>query len=220
MYQLQFRDVLSAWNLFLDGLLLTLGLSGIALGGGLLLGIAVAVTRVYGPGWAARTVTVYIEIIRNTPLLVQLFTVYFGLPSLGIRIPGLYAAMICFVIYLGAYLAEIIRAGMEAVPQSQKEAGACLGLSGYQVFRYVVLVPAIKDMFPALASQFIFFMLSTSVVSQIAVSDLFHMGSIVQAMTYRDFEIYLLIGALYLALALLFRAGFATIYLLCFGGDE
>jgi polar amino acid transport system permease protein len=188
--------------------------------GGLLIGILVAVARIYGPQWARLATGWYVEVIRNTPLLVQLFTIYFGLPSIGLRLDGMTAGVIAFIIYLGAYTAEIIRAGIEAVPNTQTEAGVSLGLSPYQVFRYIILFPAIKDMFPALASQFVFFMLSTAVISQIAVPDLFHAGAIVQATTYRDFEIYIVIGALYLSLAFLLRMLFASIYHLCFGRES
>ncbi len=217
MYRLQFRDVLAAWELFASGLWLTLGLTAVAIVGGLLVGLSVAVVTSYGPKWARLAGLTYVEIIRNTPLLVQLFAVFFGLPAVGIRLNGITCAILVFIVYLGAYVAEIMRAGIQSVPRAQTEAGISLGLSGPQVFRHIVLVPAIKAMYPALSGQFIFFMLSTSVVSQIAVDDLFHMGAIVQAQTYRDFEIYLVIGGLYLALALLFRGIFAAAYLLVFG---
>jgi len=105
-----------------------------------------------------------------------------------------------------------VRAGFEAVPKAQMEAGHSLGLSGLQVFRYIVVFPALKAMFPALASQFVLLMLATSVVSQISVEDLFHAASIVQSRTFRDFEVYTVIGVLYLALAFAFRGLFAGIY--------
>jgi polar amino acid transport system permease protein len=149
-------------------------------------------------------------------LLVQLFLVFFGLPSLGVRLDGLTAAILTLIVNLGAYTTEIVRAGLEAVPKAQVEAGHSLGLSGLQVFRHVVVFPALKAMFPALSSQFVLLMLATSVASQISVEDLFHAASIVQSRTFRDFEVYIVIGALYLALAFLFRAVFATIHYLVF----
>jgi polar amino acid transport system permease protein len=211
-YGLQFRDVFAAWESILDGVYVTLLLSASAMIGGLILGVACAAARVYGPGWLKGLVAGYVEVIRNTPLLVQLFLIFFGLPSFGIRLDGLTAAIIALVINLGAYAAEIVRAGFEAVPKAQIEAGHSLGLSGLQVFRYVVVFPALKAMFPALASQFVLLMLATSVVSQISVEDLFHAASIVQSRTFRDFEVYTVVGALYLALALAFRGLFAGIY--------
>lgn len=215
-YGLQFRDVFAAWESILDGVWITLLLSTCAMLGGLAIGVACAAGRVYGPGWLRRIVGAYVEIIRNTPLLVQLFLIFFGLPSFGVRLDGLTAAIIALVINLGAYTTEIVRAGLEAVPKAQIEAGHSLGLSGLQVFRYIVMFPALKAMFPALASQFVLLMLATSVVSQISVEDLFHAASIVQSRTFRDFEVYTVIGVLYLALAFAFRGLFAVIYRLAF----
>ena len=215
-YGLQFRDVFAAWESILDGVWITLLLSGVAMVGGLAIGVLCAAARVYGPGWLRRLVGAYVEVIRNTPLLVQLFLIFFGLPSLGLRLDGLTAAMIALVINLGAYTTEIVRAGLEAVPKAQIEAGHSLGLSGLQVFRYIVVFPALKAKFPALASQFVLMMLATSVVSQISVEDLFHAASIVQSRTFRDFEVYTVIGVLYLSLAFAFRGLFAVIYRLAF----
>jgi polar amino acid transport system permease protein len=211
-YGLQFRDVFAAWEALLDGVVVTLLLSSAAMLGGLAIGITCAAARVYGTPALRWLVAAYVETIRNTPLLVQLFLIFFGLPSLGVRLDGMTAAIIALVINLGAYTTEIVRAGLEAVPQAQIEAGSSLGLSGFQVFRYVVLFPALKAMIPALSSQFVLLMLATSIVSQISVPDLFHVASIVQSRTFRDFEVYTVIGALYLALAFLFRGLFALIY--------
>ena len=102
------------------------------------------------------------------------------------------------------------------IPRSQIEAGQSLGLSGLQVFRHVVIFPALKLMYPALASQFVLLMLATSVVSQISAQDLFHMASIIQSRTFRDFEVYILVAAAYLALAMAFRLLFAGLYQLVF----
>ena len=120
--------------------------------------------------------------------------------------------MLALVINLGAYATEIIRAGLEAIPKSQIEAGQSLGLTPWQIFRYIIVFPALKSMYPALSSQFILLMLATSVVSQISVQDLFHVGSIIQSRTFRDFEVYTVIGGIYLTLAFLMRGGFAMIY--------
>jgi len=204
--------VFAAWESLLEGVYITLLLSASAMLGGLIIGVACAAARVYGPGWLKRIVGAYVEIIRNTPLLVQLFLIFFGLPSFGIRLDGLTAAILALVINLGAYATEIVRAGFEAVPKAQIEAGHSLGLSGLQVFRYVVVFPAMKAMYPALASQFVLLMLATSVVSQISVEDLFHAASIIQSRTFRDFEVYAVIGVLYLGLAFAFRGVFAGIY--------
>ena len=215
-YSFQFRDVFAAWEFLLDGLVLTLELSLVTMVVGLIVGMAGAAARVYGPTWLKRSVAVYVEAIRNTPLIVQLFLIFFGLPSAGLKFDANTAAMIALSINLGAYTIEIVRAGLEAIPRSQIEAGQSLGLSGLQIFRYVVIFPALRLMFPAIASQFILLMLATSVVSQISAQDLFHTASIVQSRTFRDFEVYIVVAAVYLALALVFRLLFAGLYQLVF----
>jgi polar amino acid transport system permease protein len=215
-YSLQFRDVFAAWEFLLDGLVLTLELSLVTMVVGLTIGLAGAAGRVYGPKWVSGPVAVYVEAIRNTPLIVQLFLIFFGLPSAGLKFDADTAAMVALSINLGAYTIEIIRAGLEAIPRSQIEAGQSLGLSNVQIFRYVIIFPALRLMYPALASQFILLMLATSVVSQISAQDLFHTASIVQSRTFRDFEVYIVVAAVYLALALVFRLLFAGLYQLIF----
>lgn len=215
-YTFQFRDVFASADFLLDGLVLTLELSVVTMVSGLVVGLAGAAARVYGPAWLKAIVAVYVEAIRNTPLIVQLFLIFFGLPSAGVKFDAATAAMIALAINLGAYSIEIIRAGLEAIPRSQIEAGQSLGLTGVQIFRYVVIFPALRLMFPALASQFVLLMLATSVVSQISAQDLFHMASIIQSRTFRDFEVYIVVAAAYLALALVFRLLFAALYQLVF----
>ena len=215
-YSFQFRDVFAAWDFLLDGLILTLELSLVTMAVGLVIGMAGAAARVYGPKPIARAVAVYVEAIRNTPLIVQLFLIFFGLPSAGVKLDADTAAMVALSINLGAYTVEIVRAGLEAIPKSQIEAGQSLGLSPLQIFRCVIIFPALRLMFPALASQFVLLMLATSVVSQISAQDLFHTASIVQSRTFRDFEVYIVVAAVYLALALVFRLLFAGLYQLVF----
>jgi polar amino acid transport system permease protein len=215
-YTFQFRDIFAETDLLLDGLVLTLELSIVTMVSGLVIGLAGASARVYGPGWLRRLVAVYVEVIRNTPLIVQLFLIFFGLPSAGVKFDAATAAMLALSINLGAYSIEIIRAGLEAIPRSQIEAGQSLGLSGPQIFRYVIIFPALRLMYPALASQFVLLMLATSVVSQISAQDLFHMASIIQSRTFRDFEVYILVAGAYLALALVFRLLFAALYQIVF----
>ena len=155
---------------------------------------------------------IYVESLRNTPLLVQLFIVFFGLPSLGIRLGANTAALIALSINMGAYGAEILRAGFQSVRQSQIEAGRSLGLTAGQTFRHVVLFQAIKTIYPALASQFVLIMLTTSVVSSIGATELFHQAAFIDSRTYRSFETYTLITVSYLVLTLGFRAVFAGVY--------
>jgi polar amino acid transport system permease protein len=215
-YSFQFRDVFAAWEFLLDGLLLTLELSLFTMTSGLIIGLAGAAARVYGRPSLRGAVAAYVETIRNTPLIVQLFLIFFGLPSAGLKFDANSAALIALSVNLGAYSIEIIRAGLEAIPRSQIEAGQSLGLSPVQIYRYVIIFPALKMMYPALASQFVLLMLATSVVSQISAQDLFHAASIIQSRTFRDFEVYILVAAAYLVLALIFRLLFAGLYHLVF----
>ncbi len=215
-YTFQFRDVFASWQFLLQGLATTLYLSTVTMLLGLAIGVGGAAARIYGGRVLRSFVATYVEVIRNTPLLVQLFIVFFGLPSLGLRLDAMTAALISLTINLGAYSVEIVRAGLEAIPRTQIEAGHSLGLSGFQVFRYVVILPALKLMFPALASQFVLLMLATSIASQISVPELFHAASIIQSRTFRDFEVFTVIAVLYLALALTLRGAFAMIYKLAF----
>lgn len=216
-YVFQFRDVLAYWPALLHGVGVTLLLAIVAMAGGLLIGILGASLQLYGSAPLRLTVTSYVEAIRNTPLLIQLFIVFFGLSQIGLRLDAPVAAAVALIVNVGAYATEIVRAGLQAIPRTQIEAGQALGLSGLQVFRYVVLLPALKIMFPALSSQFTLLLLATSVVSLISVEDLFHTASIIQSRTFRDFEVYAVIGVVYLTLALTCRAGLALIYQGAFG---
>jgi polar amino acid transport system permease protein len=215
-YSFQFRDVFAASDFLLEGLILTLELSVVTMVAGLAIGMAGAAARTYGRPWLKWLVAAYVEAIRNTPLIVQLFLIFFGLPSAGLKFSAETAAFVALSINLGAYTIEILRAGLESIPRSQIEAGQSLGLSGPQIFRYIVIFPALRVMYPALASQFVLLMLATSVVSQISAQDLFHVASIIQSRTFRDFEVYIVVAAAYLALALLFRFLFGVIYQLVF----
>ena len=216
-YVFNFRDIWAQQDFLLDGIRVTLLLSLVTMLAGLVIGAAGAAMRVYGGPVLRRASAAYVEIIRNTPLIVQLFIVFFGLPSLGIRLDATTASLIALAINLGAYTTEIMRAGLEAIPRSQIEAGHSLGLSGIQVFRHVVMFPALAVIYPSLTSQFVLMMLATSVVSQISTPDLFHVASIIQSRTFRDFEIYLVVAIVYLALALALRIVFAGAGRIAFG---
>jgi polar amino acid transport system permease protein len=183
---------------------------------GFALGVAGALAARAHAGWLRAAVRVYVEAIRNTPLLAQLFFIYFGLPALGLRLDAITAGLIALTVNLGAYTTEIVRGGIDAVPRGQIDAATALGLTRVKVFFLVVLKPALKMMFPALASQFTLLMLSSSILSQIGVTDLFHMASLIDSATYRSFEVYAVVCGFYLALALAFRALFAAIYRLTF----
>jgi polar amino acid transport system permease protein len=215
-YTFRFTPVIARIDQLLDGLATTLWLSAAAIALGFLVGVAGALAAGSRSKALRGLVLAYVEAIRNTPLLAQLFFIYFGLPALGLRLEALTAALITLVINLGAYSTEIVRAGIEAVPLGQRDAGAALGLTRWQIMRLIVLKPALKIVFPALASQFTLLMLATSILSQIGVEELFHMASLIDTTTYRSFEVYAVTCGFYLATAVAFRLLFALIYRLVF----
>jgi polar amino acid transport system permease protein len=211
-YNFRFEVLLRYQDEILNGVLLTIELSAITMVAGLLIGLAVAMASSSPQKILNVPARFYVEAIRNTPLLVQLFIVFFGFPSIGIMLDANSAALIALSINMGAYGAEILRAGFESVRRSQIEAGRSLGLTAGQTFRHVVLFQALKAIYPALASQFVLIMLATCVVSSIGVTELFHQAAFIDSRTYRSFEAYTLITLSYLVLTLGFRALFALIY--------
>ena len=208
-YQLDFGALSGYLGLFLQGLGVTLGLTAISATLGIALSIGGAATARSGPKWARASVLAYVELIRNTPFIVQMFFIFFGLPSLGLKLTALQAAALAMTINLTAYAIEIVRAGIEAVPPGQPEAGAALGIRPATVFLWVVLPQALANVYPALVSQIVMTMLESAVVSQIAVTDLTHVADLIQSRTYRAFETYFVITLVYLALAVGLRRLFA-----------
>jgi polar amino acid transport system permease protein len=204
-YELDFSALAGYLGLFLHGVGVTLGLTAIAASLGIALSIGGAATARWGLGWARALVLAYVELIRNTPFLAQLFFIFFGLPALGIRMTAMTAAILAMTINLTAYAIEIVRAGIEAVPPGQREASLALGLKPVKVFIYVILPQALANVYPALVSQVIIIMLESAVVSQIAVMDLTHVADYIQSRTYRAFETYFIIALVYLGMAIGFR---------------
>jgi len=169
------------------------------------LSVAAAAGRRSRYGWLRSLVAAYVELIRNTPFIVQLFFIFFGLPSLGVRLDAVPAAILAMTINLGAYGTEIVRAGLDAVVAGQREAGLALGLRPRAVFLRIVLPQAVRAIFPSLASQIVITMLESAVVSQIAVRDLTYEADLIQSRTFRAFETYAVITVIYLVLSLLLR---------------
>ncbi len=211
-YRFRFGALAPYTDEILEGMLLTLQLSVLTILIGFTVGVVAAAMRTSSAKPLRWIASVYVETIRNTPLLVQLFIVFFGLPSLGLRLTAGEAALIGLSINLGAYTCEIVRAGIPSIPKSQLEAGYSLGLSRLQVFRHVVLFQALKAIYPSLSSQFVLLMLATSVVSAISANELFHVASFIDSRTFRSFEVYSVITLGYLVLTILFRVTFAAIY--------
>lgn len=210
-YQLNFAPVIANFDQLIYGALTTIQLTVGAIIIGTMIAIPCAVAKSQGPRVLAWLATSYVEVIRNTPFLVQIFFIYFGLPALGVRFDPNTAALVALSINVGAYATEIIRAGLESIDRGQVEAGRALGLKARHIFRHVVLKPAIRTIYPALTSQFIYLMLTSSVVSAISATDLAAAGNNIQSITFAAFEVYLVITAMYLVLSLGFSGLFTAI---------
>ena len=204
-YELDFGALLQYRGLFIEGTAVTLGLTAVASLLGIALGIAGACAFRSKHLWLRRAVAGYVELIRNTPFIVQMFFLFFGLPSIGLRLSALQAAALAMTINLTAYAIEILRAGLEAVPPGQSEAGRSMGLSPLLIFGFIVLPQALANVYPALVGQITITMLESAVVSQIAVVDLTHVADYIQSRNFRSFETYLVITLIYLVLAVLMR---------------
>jgi polar amino acid transport system permease protein len=205
MVALDFGAVLVQWPALLRGAAFTLGLTAVSAVLGGMVGVACGWARAWGPPWLARAVGVYVELIRNTPFIVQLFFIFFGLPSLGVKLTPEIASVLAMVINLGAYAAEIVRAGIENTPRGQLEAARSLALNEWQVFTRVVLPPALGRVWPAMVSQIVIVMLGSAVCGQIAAQELSYAANLIASRNFRSFEAYLVATAIYLGLAILIR---------------
>jgi polar amino acid transport system permease protein len=200
-----FAAVLAQWPLLLKGVAWTIALSLLAAVVGVVVGIACAWARTHGAAWLKALVGAYVELIRNTPFIVQLFFIFFGLPAAGIKLSPEVASMIAMVVNLGAYATEIIRAGVDATPRGQIEAGLSLALTPAQVFTRVVLPPALRKVWPALVSQIIIVMLGSAVCGQISVEELSYAANLIQSRNFRAFEAFIVATLIYLGLSMLLR---------------
>ena len=205
MIAFDFPAVLAEWPLLAKGVAATLALTAISAPVGVALGVACAWARVHGPAWLKPIVGAYVELIRNTPFIVQLFFLFFGLPGVGVKLSPELASVLAMVVNLGAYAAEIVRAGIATTPKGQIEAAQSLALSEMQVFTRVVLPPSLKRVWPALVSQIIIVMLGSAVCGQISTPELSYASNLIQSRNFRAFESYLIGTLIYLALAMALR---------------
>ena len=147
-------------------------------------------------------IAAYVEIIRNSPFLAQLFLIFFALPSFGIRLDPIPAAIVALTVNFAGYGVEIVGAGIDAVPIGQKEAARSLGLRPWHVFTKIVFPQAVRIIFPAYCSQLVILLLETAVVSQISVQELTHEADLLQIKTFRTFETFLVTTFIYLGLCM------------------
>lgn len=210
-YHFDFAAVLQYWPEFLQGIETTLLMSLWSTIAGFVMGVLCAIARSSGGPVLRRCVGAYVEVIRNTPLIIQAYFFIFGLSSIGLTLSILTAAILALVINITAYTCEIVRAGIESIPRAQREAAECLGLSPAQVYWHVILSPALERVYPALTSQFILLMLVTSLLSAVGTEDLFGISGNIQALTFRNFEVFIVLWVLYLLMSWLVRAVFALV---------
>lgn len=200
--------MLEQWPLLAQGAWVTVKLSFCATVLGFILGTLCALARNSRLGWLRAVAGGYVELIRNTPLLIQAYFLIFGLSSAGLTMPIMAGAVLALVINIGAYTCEIVRAGIESIPKDQLEAGECLALSRLQVFWHVVLRPAVERVYPSLTSQFVLLMLASSIMSAVGAEELLGVANRIQSDTYRNFEVFIVLWGVYLALSWLMRLGF------------
>lgn len=201
-YSLDFGWLAGAAGVIARGAATTILLIAVTTLAGTFLSILGAAGKRSGPKPLQLAIGVYVEVMRNTPFLVQLFFIFFGLPSLGIRLDPILAAMLAMTLNMAAYTIEIVGAGLDAVPRGQTEAALALGLRPRQVFVKIVLPQALKVIYPALTSQIVIMMLESAVVSQIAVRELTYEADMLQARTFRAFETYFVVTMVYLGLSM------------------
>lgn len=188
----------SFWKILLPGLTVTIPLTAIAFAFALLIAVMAALIQFARVKVLRQLCRFYIWVFRGTPLLVQLFVVFYGMPRIGIVIGPFPAAVIVFSLNEGAYCAEIIRAALESVPPGQLEAGYCVGMSYLQTMRRIILPQAMRTAFPSLSNSLIAMVKDTSLAANITVTEMFMVTQRIVARTYEPLALYIEVGLIYL----------------------
>ncbi len=188
---------------FLQGAIVTLQLTAVGLAMGIALGLAAALMRIYGGKWVRRLAVGYIELFRGTPLLVQLFLIYFGLPAFGITLSRMTSAFLAMGFNSGAYQAEYFRGAILAIGDGQMMAGRAIGMSRFKTIRYIILPQALRLVIPAWSNEPVSLLKSTAVAFLIAVPDLMTKAKAIAARTYDPIGTYLAVAVVYLAMVFL-----------------
>ena len=190
--------------LFAKGALVTMEVSILAMAIAIALGLLLAVARVFAPKWVSWIATAYVEIVRGTPVLIQLFFIFYGLPSVGIKLSPFWAGAIGLGLNYAAYEAEIYRAGLFAIPHTQWEAALALGMTRWQAMREVILPQAVRVVIPPITNDFISLIKDSSLVSIITMVDLTKVYGQVSATYYDYFGPGIIVAVIYLLLGLPF----------------
>ncbi len=215
-YTLDFSAVYERLPELFFASLATIGLAIVGMFLATIIGILGVIARSSGLKPLRALVITFVEVIRNTPFLVQIFFIFFALPQIGLRLNPTTTAIVALALNGGAYAIEIIRGGVDAVPKGQVEAGLALGLRRAQIFRHIILKPALRAVYPSLTSQFIMLTLTTSVCTSIAAYELTSVAQRIEAETFRSFEVYFSITLLYLVISSLMMGIFSLISRLSF----
>ncbi|MGI5875435.1 MAG: amino acid ABC transporter permease [Dethiobacteria bacterium] len=195
--KLDYSVIINNWPFLMMGLRETLRISSLAVTIGFFIGSLVALARLSRSRLLKLASGAYIEFIRGTPLLVQLFILYYGLPQLGIDLDRRAAATIGLSVNSGAYVAEIVRAGIQSIDKGQMEAARSLGMSGTMAMIYVILPQAFRRVIPPLVNELIMLIKDSSLLSVIALTELMRAGEHIRTRTYKDFEIFTFIALIY-----------------------
>lgn len=194
---LNFGFMAEYWPIFLRGALVTLELSFFGVALGTVLGVVFALMRISRIWPVKFLASTYIEIIRGTPMLVQIFIIHYGLTGFGVNLPPFISGVVALTINSSAYMAEVFRAGIEAIDKGQTEAARSLGLSRGMALRYIVLPQAFRNMLPAIGNEFIIIIKDSSLISVIGIAELMFNARTVQSVTFSPMEPLLIACALY-----------------------
>ena len=185
-------------RILLPGLTMTIPLTAISFSLAMVIAIAVALVQFAHIRVLRQIARFYVWVVRGTPLLVQLFVVFYGLPNVGILIDPFPAAVLVFSLNEGAYCSETVRAALESVPPGQMEAGQCVGMSYLQVMRRIILPQALRIAFPSLSNSLIAMVKDTSLAANITVTEMFMVTQRIVARTYEPLALYIEVGLIYL----------------------
>lgn len=196
--KIDFSIMIKYIPMLLNGAWMTIVLSLSSVGIGVILGLLAAIMKMSHIKLFHYIASAYIEVVRGTPLLIQIFLIYFALPEiLGFNIPEFPAAVAAISLNSGAYVSEIIRAGIQGVDRGQTEAAYSLGMSSRLAMQYIIIPQAVKNILPALANEFITLIKESSVVSVIGMTELTREGDIISSITYSTFEPIITVAAIY-----------------------
>ncbi len=194
---LDFSALNGYWSYFVDGAWLTLRLSVLGVLFGTVFGVLLALVRL-SRIWVLKFLAVtYIEIIRGTPMLVQILIIYYALPTVGINLPAFVAGVVALTINSAAYMAEVFRAGIQAIDKGQTEAARSLGMSRSMTMRLIVLPQAFRNMLPAIGNELIVIIKDSSLISVVGLAELLYNARTIQGVTFRSFEPLLVAGGIY-----------------------